>query len=87
MVAGRLVGFFGRSLCVNTAPIRRNRAKAKKSPTLAFMVLEQKMGQRMLSFRFYCTHRHVAHVTITQHVIWVLLVDQCGQLIITEKNG
>lgn len=39
VVAGRLVGFFGRFLWVNTAPIRRNRANAEKSPAPAFMVL------------------------------------------------
>lgn len=41
MVAGRLVGFLGflTVLWVNTAPIRRNRANAERSPAPAFMVL------------------------------------------------
>lgn len=43
VVAGRLVGFFGRTLWVNTAPIRRNSANAETSPAPAFIVLWQKM--------------------------------------------
>lgn len=47
VVVGRLVGFLGRDLWVNTAPIRRNRANAEKSPTPAFIVLQKSRGSNL----------------------------------------
>lgn len=40
VVAGRLVGFFGRGFWVDTTSNRRNRANAETTPTPAFMVLK-----------------------------------------------